>query len=299
MRFKHLYELAELYTLPVNFFIYLIGFSFIHFKFNSHLSLPLIVGLITISLFHSLVNIHNNYMDYQNATDDNYKTKTNVIGRENLQLHTIKWLMIILFLTYIACGVYLVSYGGWPLAIIGFLGTTIGFAYSSGPYPINSTIFAETITSISMGILIPLTAIYIGLTNQVPFTFDIFFQSLMVCLPIGLISFSLLLANNTCDLKEDINNKSFTLVFYLGQKKAVHIFRVIYFSLPVLIITLFILKLIPPLTLLSLIIFPFTFPMIQNYLNQQSKNKTFPFALKGLSLIILSYSIAFFLGAYY
>ncbi|QIL46528.1 prenyltransferase [Vagococcus coleopterorum] len=298
MRFKHFYELAEVYTLPINFLVYLMGYAFAKYQFNGHLSIAVVIGLVAISLFHSLVNTHNNYMDYQNALGDHYKNQTNVIGRENLSLSLIKKIMWGLAIAYLVLGIYLFSIGSWPIAVIGFFGTVIGLAYSSGPKPINSTFLAESLTATSMGFLTPLTAIYLASIGTADFTTGLFFKSLAACLPLILISFTLLLANNTCDLEEDLENNRYTLVSYIGKENAVTLFNLVTVALPIIIFILAITKITPYLSLVTLLVFPLVYKMTKPYKAEQIKNKTFPIALKALSLVIMVYSLSFYIGTF-
>lgn len=90
LTFKQFWELSEIYTAPLNLFIILLGISSANYLTTTALSINLTIFIAIIISFHIAVNIFNNWMDYQNAEDKNYKEVTNIIGRDNLAIGTVK-----------------------------------------------------------------------------------------------------------------------------------------------------------------------------------------------------------------
>ncbi|MGU9540049.1 1,4-dihydroxy-2-naphthoate polyprenyltransferase, partial [Clostridium tepidum] len=67
---------------------------------------------------------------------------------------------------------------------------------------------------------------------------------------------NLMLANNTCDLEEDVLNNRHTLVYYIGKENALKLFTFLAFSPFVVIILAVYLGIVPSLTLLTILVLP-------------------------------------------
>ena len=108
-------ELVEMKAKTASVLPFLIGLCFSAYYYNSvH---PVYVGLFFVAmfLFNMFVDIWNNYNDYRNAVDLDYKNDTNIIGRENLSLRQIEVIMASLVITSSMIGLVLVSQVGLPL----------------------------------------------------------------------------------------------------------------------------------------------------------------------------------------
>ncbi|MFC4696834.1 prenyltransferase [Enterococcus aquimarinus] len=298
MRFKQFWELAEVYTAPLNLFLILLGASYAQFQFDTNLNGPFVIYLFIILLFHVAVNIFNNYMDYQNASDDHsYKVKTNIIGREGLSLKTVRNYFYFFMTLSTLFGLWLVTLTSIWVVIPGIIGFYIGLFYSTGPRPLNSLPIAETITSLASGYLVPLVALYVLLAStQEPFTLAVALRFLLVCLPLVFMMFNNLIANNTCDLEEDIVNGRRTLVYYLGKKRATVFLKanllISFLCLPLVVF----LGLAPWTVLLLGLSLPKLMRGLTPYMALQDKQKTFPIVLKTMSVVMIGYPTLYFLG---
>ncbi|MGO2084094.1 MAG: hypothetical protein ACTH2W_09970 [Vagococcus sp.] len=110
--------------------------------------------------------------------------------------------------------------------------------------------------------------------------------------------FSNLLANNTCDLEEDIKNQRKTLVYYLGKKRAVQLLVTLYLFNALLIVCLVILNLAPFTILCLLLIYPWGWKTLKIYQILQDKKLTFPLVLKVMSVTMVGYPLLFFIGSF-
>ena len=298
MHFKHFWELAEVYTAPLNIFLVLIGASYAKFRFDVSLNWAFLVYTLIILSFHITVNIFNNYMDYKNASDEHqYKEKSNIIGRENLSLPLVFRYFLFFMALSSVLGFILVRMTSMWLAIPGVLGFYIGLFYSAGPRPLNSLPIAETVTSLASGYFIPLISLYV-LVYQEPahFTVKVVLNCLVVCLPLVLMMFNNLLANNTCDLEEDIVNKRKTLVYYIGKKYAVNVLKVSFIMSFLLLPVLALIGWAPwPVAILVLLL-PKLFRQLKPYFSNQDKQTTFPLVLGTMSAVMVGYPVLFFIG---
>lgn len=298
MRFKHFWELAEAYTAPLNIFLIILGAAYAHFQFDVGLNLPFLVYTLTILLFHVAVNIFNNYMDYQNASEDHqYKQQTNIIGREGLSLTLVRRYFIVFMGLSSLLGLLLIQMTSLWLVFPGVIGFYVGLFYSAGPRPLNSLPIAETVTALASGYFVPLVALYVlTFATTGAFTARISLQFLVICLPLVLMMFNNLLANNTCDLAEDIVNKRKTLVYYIGKKRAVRLLKVSLVFSFLLLPQLVIVGWAPWTVLLLELLFPIAMRTLRPYFLLQDKKETFPLVLKTMSLVMVGYPCLFLLG---
>lgn len=297
MTFKQLWELGEIYTAPLNLFLILLGASFAKGEFGVFGNWRLVVYIFTIVFFHIAVNIFNNYMDYQNASEEHdYKEASNIIGREGLSLPLVKGVFYGFMAASGLLGLILVMNTNWFLVIIGFIGYYVGLFYSAGPRPLNSLPIAETVTSIASGFLVPFVAAYVVSFPTGEFSLTHAGQLFLVCLPPVLMMFNNLLANNTCDLKEDIVNGRKTLVYYIGQPKAVRLLQVFFLLSFGLLPVLVLLGLAPWPVLVLILLVPKLWQQLKGYFGTQDKQKTFPLVLKSMASIMVGYPMLYFIG---
>lgn len=296
--FKQFWELSEIYTAPLNLFIILLGISAANYLSQSNLSKNVSIFVGIIISFHIAVNVFNNWKDYENASDEDYKTVTNIIGRDNLSITTVKIIFYLTMTIALILGAYLVSQTNLLIGILGFIGFYIGLFYSYGKYPINSLPIAETITAIASGFFITTIAYYLATLQQTPSENQFIRSLIAISLPLVISMFNNLLANNTCDLEEDINNGRKTLVYYLGKNRSVHLLWNLTIFSYLWLIPLVLLGLVPKLILLLLLTLPKSLKALKLYKQEQDKLTTFPIVLKTMSLMMVIYPILYFLGSY-
>lgn len=299
LSFKQFWELSEIYTAPLNLFIILLGVSAAKFIQQLSLSKDLLIFIGIILCFHLSVNIFNHWMDYQHASDLHFKEKTNIIGREHLSISVVKRYFYTFMILAALFGLYLVSQTTIIIGILGMLGFYIGLFYSYGKYPINSLFLAETITSIASGFFITFIAFYLAIPHREVINPRIILSLFFISLPLVLSMFNNLLANNTCDLEEDINNGRKTLVYYIGKKHAVTLLLTLTIASYLWIGILVYLKLAPIVTLDLLILLPITLKELKKYTQYQDKKETFPVVLKTMSVMMVLYPIIYALGGFF
>ena len=300
MRFKQFWELAEVYTAPLNIFLILLGATYAHFQYDVGLNLPFAIYTLTILMFHLAVNIFNNYMDYRKASDEHaYKEKTNIIGRDHLSLTVVRRYFIFFMTLATLLGFILIQLTSFWLLFPGILGFYVGLFYSAGPRPLNSLPIAETVTALASGYFVPLVALYVLLDpSSIPFTASMAGQFLVVCLPLVMMMFNNLLANNTCDLAEDIVNNRKTLVYYIEKERAVKLLKVSFIVSFLLFPVLVFLGWVPwPVLFLGLLL-PYAMRKLQPYFSKQNKKTTFPIVLKTMSIVMVGYPCLFLLGLF-
>ncbi|WP_207694656.1 1,4-dihydroxy-2-naphthoate octaprenyltransferase [Enterococcus sp. DIV0212c] len=295
---KILWELGEIYTTPLDWFLVLLGMAYSGYTQGSFFNWRLLIFLVVLFLYHITMNIFNNYMDFQNAKDDHYKQQTSTISKWNLSLKIVKRTFLFFLFISLFFGAILVFSTDSLVLILGILGYYVGFGYSYGRRPINSLPIAETIPAVLSGFMIPIIGAYLANYGTAKLTFHSLGGMLIGFMPMFFCMFNNLLANNTCDLEEDIKNGRKTLVYYIGKKNSVSLLILLTCLSYISIIAAVYFKQAPVLTLGIILLFPTTLKILRPYFRQQIKKQTFPLVLKGMSLIMFGYPVVYLIGSF-
>lgn len=278
-------ELVEFKAKTASVLPFLIGVCYSWYHYQSlHLGY-VVIYFIAMLIFNMAVDILDNYNDYHHATQvHDYKEKTNIIGREHLNIKQVFWLMISMIVISATMGIILSFYVGWPFLVMGIYCYLVGIFYSSGPRPLSSLPLGELFSGLTMGFMISMICIYLN-AYQV-FTWDLSTVAaiFLIALPNTLWIANLMLANNICDLEEDENNNRYTLVHYLGKKRALHLFTGLNVLAFVAILAMAILRLAPWSVLGTFLIAPFVFKQTRLFLAKQVKRETFICAVRILAV---------------
>ena len=297
LTFKQFWELSEIYTAPLNLFIILLGYAIAKFQLNSLPSPEFFLFVLIIGMFHITVNIFNHYMDYKNASDENYKKQTNIIGRDHLDLRFVRNFYLFNLIISFLLGLFLVWRTNWVIGFLGVIGFYIGLFYSYGRRPLNSLPIAEALTGTASGFFITVVSYYLAVYQTHVITLPMIGKVFLISLPLVLMMFNNLLANNTCDLEEDIENHRKTLVYYLGKPIAVKVLLTVYAFSFIWLFVLVITGLAPWTVLFLLFLFPKNWQSLKKYRAIQDKKTTFPIVLKAMSAIMVIYPVLYFIGS--
>ena len=297
MTFKIFAELVELKAKTASIFPFLMGFLYSWYHYNQIYWGNMLIFFISMVLFNMAVDIMDNYMDYHNATDvHDYKHETNIIGRENLSLSLVRNMMWAFIIISALMGIYLASQTSWVILWLGMFSYAMGIFYSAGPKPLSSLPVGEVTSGVTMGIIIPLICVYLNIYDIVPFDWHLLGSVTMMSLPAAFSIANLMLANNTCDVEEDILNNRHTLVSYIGKKRAVKLFQFLVIATFVAATVSVIFKIVPLTLLLLWLIFPKIWQNTKAYSKEQIKLKTFPLAIKNLAMVVSVQVVLFFIG---
>lgn len=298
MSWRVFLELVEIKAKTASVFPFILGMAYSWFHYRQVYLGNMVFFFIAMFLFNLAVDILDNYMDYKNATDHHdYKEETNVIGRENLSLPLVRNMMVGLISVSAAMGVYLASQTSWVILWLGIISYSVGIFYSAGPKPLSSLPVGEVASGFAMGFIIPLICVYLNIYDLAPFNLGLMGRVFLMALPAVFAIANLMLANNTCDLEEDILNNRHTLVYYIGKKAAINLFAFLALAPFVGITLAVILKEIPVLTLGIWLVFPIILKNTRLFYQKQVKLETFPLAIKNLAITMLVYATLFVVGA--
>src|SRR5699024_3120282 len=274
------------------------GTLYSYYHWHSINALDLVLFFIAMFLFNMAVDINDNYWDYKNATGDDFRQKTNVIGVNNLNIHLVGWLDFSFTVIAAIIGLFIVYRTGLPLLYLGLFSFAVGFCYAGGPFPINRGPLGEFFSGFTMGYVIYLIAIYINVVNNplVELNFKFYGDALLSSLLTVFAISNLLLANNIADQKEDIGLGRKTLVYYLGKDNSIFILKSLYVLVYLALTCSVILDLLPYLILLHFLIAPIVYKNAKAFSANPIKKKTFPLIIKNLLLITLTETVTFILG---
>lgn len=212
-------------------------------------------------------------------------------------------IILILLLVSAGLGMYLVTLTNLVVLVMGVLSFGIGILYTFGPVPISRQPYGEIISGVMYGYVIPFIMIYSANVGFIlNYTFDQglldisinlmeLFKFLLVFFTPTVLTSSIMLANNTCDVEKDILVKRFTLPYYLGQQTSIKLMLGIYISIFILVILAVILGYLPITCLGLLIIAPIVYKNFNAYTKDLVKRVSFPFIIKNFIIIMLCLSL--------
>jgi len=291
-------ELVEFKAKTASVLPFFIGICFSLYNFHKlHLGLVLLY-FVAMFIFNMAVDILDNYNDYHHATEiHDYREKTNIIGRENLNLKVVFRMMVGMIIVSALIGIGLSFVVGRPFLLMGLFCYGVGIFYSSGPRPLSSLPLGEVFSGLTMGFMITILCVYLNTYEVFQWNFTNLSEIFLISLPNTLWIANLMLANNICDLEEDEKNNRFTLVHYLRKPRAIHLFVGMNIA-AILALLLSVTIGIAPWTMLgTFLAAPFIYKQVQIFRMKQVKRETFICAVRilavGAAAQVISFALAF------
>jgi 1,4-dihydroxy-2-naphthoate octaprenyltransferase len=303
LSFTAFFKLVEIQTKIASITPFLLGNLYLFFHYDTFYLSRFIFMLISLLAVDMGTTAVNNYQDYIRAKKKegyNYEIH-NAIVNYNLSEKSVKMTIAILFLSAVSSGILLYLNTDIVVILIGALSFLVGILYTSGPVPISRTPSGEFFSGFFMGFFIPFLSIYIHNLDLINLNFisnrlnisliytdiiNIFIFTLPMIMGIA----NIMLANNICDIEDDIENNRYTLAVYIGRKKSLELFKILYYISYLSIIISVILGILPYYALIALISFFAVKKNISLFYLKQSKKDTFVLSVKNFALI--NYSLA-------
>jgi 1,4-dihydroxy-2-naphthoate octaprenyltransferase len=258
------------------------------------INIPLmVIFCIAAFIFDLATTAINNYIDSKDYPE------MLPIKRERALL-----LIIVMLTASTVMGLYLAFKTGIVVLLLGALCFGLGIFYTFGPMPISRIPLGEVFSGIAYGMFIPFLMVYINNPDEyiiLDYKDGVLSVHFMLWSLVSFIFFSLIntfttsnimVANNTCDLEEDIAVNRHTLIFYIGQKNGVRVFATLYYLCYAAVIAMVALKILPIVALIFLLSFPLVESNIRVFRKEQIKSKTFITAIKNFIIVNTSYFIA-------
>jgi len=293
-------EFVEIKSLIASVLPFVLGSLYAIYNYHQvHLGY-LALFFIASSLFHMATNANDNYQDFLHAPRDadnqEFLEETNVVGVNQISIGQARTITFGLAGVSLVLGLWLVTRTGLPLLWMGLYSYAVGYFYAGGPKPISTSPFGEFFSGFTMGFMIFWIAVFINTYDVTTITWLSSFQVLVAAgLAIFAIS-NIMLANNICDMEEDIALGRHTILYYLGKPVMLRVFAWSYVAGYLCLIAAVWLGVLPPLSLLTLIS---AIPVYKNtrlFLQKQVKRETFILAIKNATIICLSFAVFMGLG---
>jgi len=293
-------KLVEIQTKVASQIPFLLGTSYALYRYNSFDYKNFILLFISLLSFDMATTTINNYIDYKKAIKKHgfgYEIH-NAIVSYSLKERTVQITIGILITIAITFGILLFLNTNLVILFLGVLSFLVGVLYSFGPIPISRMPLGEIFSGIFMGFIIPFISIYIhiydkgvatillqGSSIDISFNVVTIANIFLVSLPAVIGIANIMLANNICDIDDDIHNKRYTLPIYIGKEKALNLFKYLYYIIYIDIIVLVILRSLPLVSLLVLATFVPVKKNIDKFFEKQTKKDTFIIAIKNFVLV--------------
>ncbi|WP_338210190.1 1,4-dihydroxy-2-naphthoate polyprenyltransferase [Lactiplantibacillus paraxiangfangensis] len=300
MKPKVFLEFVEIKSLIASVLPFVLGTLYAVYNYHQvHLGY-LILFFIASSLFHMATNANDNYQDFlhapRNADNQEFLEATNVVGVNQISIRQARAITFGLGGLSLILGLWLVTRTGLPLLWMGIYSYAVGYFYAGGPKPISSGPFGEFFSGFTMGFMIFWIAVFINTYDKVAITAT---NTLEVLIASGIAIFAIsniMLANNICDMDEDIALGRHTILYYLGKPVMLQVFAWSYIVGYVCLMVAVWMGVLPKLSLLTLLS---VIPVLKNtrlFLKKQVKTETFILAIKNATIICLSFVVFMGLG---
>lgn len=216
----------------------LLGVLWSLYYFQSFNLLNTVVFFIASILLDFTTTSINVLVDYQTASSEAFKREHNIIGRENISEKLVVQYIFAMLGLYFLLGAFLIIRTDLALLPLGILSAVIAVTYTYGPIPISRMPLGELFSGPPLGFGIIFIAIYVN--NPESLLLSLRFQEtafvlqgnweailaiFFFSLPQILLISNIVLANNICDLKQDIENHRFTLVYHIGKEKSIQLYN--------------------------------------------------------------------------
>ncbi|WP_164503957.1 1,4-dihydroxy-2-naphthoate polyprenyltransferase [Streptococcus suis] len=296
-------EFVEMKTKVASVFPMTLGILWAIYRYQTFNWLNTLLFIIAVLSFDMCTTAINNSMDYHKAKDETYRQESNVIGKFSLDFRQMIGIVLALLIFSVVISLVLVWRTSWLLLPMGAFCFLIGIFYTFGPIPLSRMPLGEVFSGVTMGFGIFFLAVFIQdpaglLTSQVSgqwmtlqFSWTKIIEIIFMSLPLATLIANIMLANNTCDLEEDIRNHRYTLVYYIGKKNALKLYFVLA-SLPWLLWIIYCLTgFLPIWATIGLIgVWP-AYKSLETFLKKQVKRETFIEAVKSFVLFALLYVV--------
>ncbi|MBP8031387.1 MAG: 1,4-dihydroxy-2-naphthoate polyprenyltransferase [Acetobacterium sp.] len=289
---------VEIRTKIASLLPFLLGLSYVLYTYKQVDIRNTLLFFISMLCFDMATTALNNYID----------VKANGKILEFSQ-KTAKQILYFLLILAILLGLALVFYTGVIVLVLGALCFGVGIFYTFGPVPISRMPLGEIFSGLFMGLFIPFlvvfinapedSLIYVTFTNwllQVSFNILDLLKLGVVTIPAITGIANIMLANNICDLDEDVKVNRFTLPYYTGVKNALNIFAALYYLGFAAIIIMVVFGILPVYGLITIVGLIPIYKNISKFRKQQSKTITFPLSVQNLVISLVPVIIILTIG---
>jgi 1,4-dihydroxy-2-naphthoate octaprenyltransferase len=311
MSLRAFLKLVEIQTKLASLFPFIVGCLFVSYRFHVLDPINTCIFFSAMLLFDMMATAINNYTDYRKATSEEYRRRENIIGQERIPESLVVFTIILLLAIATALGLLLVARTDLIVLLVGMACFAIGILYSFGPIPLSRMPIGELFSGVTEGFGVFFLTVYVNATNQgivnliwegrmvtVQADLLLLFELVIVSLPCMFTIANIMLANNICDLEDDIKNHRFTLPYYIGKRYSIWLFNGLYAATFAAILVAILLKILPVIMLLALLAIIPVYKQVKQFNQVQVKSKTFVVAVKNLVLVNGSFALVLLVAVF-
>lgn len=299
MNVKSFLKLVELPTKVASMLPFLLGTLYALYRFEDFYVLRFALMFVSLLSFDMATTAINNYYDFKKAAKTHgygYETH-NAIVHYKLKESVVVATIVILLVLAVGGGITLVAETGLLVFLLGGLSFLIGILYSFGPVPISRMPLGELFSGLFMGFVIIFISAYVHSDQSVV---TLLLQGGWISLHVNILEvvylfwFSvpailgiagIMLANNICDIEDDMENRRYTLPVYIGRENALLLFKLLYYVSYADLAVLLLLGVNPVLVALLLLTLIPLRRNIARFTEKQEKATTFILSVKNFVLM--------------
>lgn len=204
-----------------------------------------VLSVIGVVLFHAAGNLLSDVGDYRSGADNEEAHAVLTLVKHEYEAREYLWLSGILFALGVIVGLFIAWRSTWSLLPIGVVGFLLTLLYTKS----KNVYMSDLVVFLIFGVLILLG-------TSVAVTGKLHYDVLLLSLPLGMITLSVLHINNTVDICSDASVGIHTVAMAMHEHLAVR-FYICYQLLPFFCIAvLVVLRLLPWQSLLCLLVVP-------------------------------------------
>lgn len=313
MNIKSFFSLVEIRTKVASVIPFMIGTSYAIYRFENFSLKNAIIMFLSMIIFDMTTTAINNYMDYKKAIKkDGYGyEKHNAIVNFSMNPKTVRIIIYLMLIMASILGIVLVKNTDIIVLGLGIISFIIGILYSAGPIPISRTPFGEILSGFAMGFIIIFISTYIHIfdlnivefkiaSNILGINFNIkeLGAIFIVSIPAIMCIANIMLANNICDIDEDIENRRYTLPIYIGKENALNVYKVLYYIGFISIIIGIAFDVLPLISIITLLALKPVNKNVKEFMKLQTKKDTFILSVKNFIIMNGLYLITIIVGTF-
>ncbi len=159
-------------------------------------------------------NFANDYYDHFKGADTAERVgPRRAVASGWVAPEVMKSAMMVVFLFAFVVGLSLLSYGGWPLLVVGLASIGCGVAYTGGPFPLGYNGLGDVFVFIFFGLVAVCTTYFVQAG-------EVGAPSIICGVGVGLLAANILVVNNYRDVETDQRAGKRTLVVRFGRRFA-------------------------------------------------------------------------------
>ena len=260
MKIRSFLKLVEIQTKAASMVPFIFGTVFALYRYRQFDFWNFLFMLISLLSFDMTTTAINNYQDYKRAKKKKgfgYE-RHNAIVRDHLEEPTVRTVILVLLAVAVTFGILLYRRTSLIVLITGIVSFAVGILYTCGPVPISRMPLGECFSGFFMGFVIIFLSVWIQIPDEtlayltfaggladLHVDFHELLRLFLVAWPANACIANIMLANNICDMEDDLENRRYTLPVYIGKERALTLFQGLYYSAFVSILLLWIPGILP------------------------------------------------------